>query len=1109
MDKKDININLVFPFESNSYSDDEIFDNTYNNNNDINNNINNSRPKKQNKIKSKILIPSDNKNIINNNIMHNTLKQSNSNSSNNYLKRISNNKLNEINNNKFAKIKNTKKKKDINQIKGKYKSLKHMMENNDNNKMLKGKINNNKNSNLYYNKYVKEENKMINYNYFVLNPKNITENKKTENNLIQNIIKYPINKNPTINKNIYIDRVHQKNKIKTKNKDLHIYLRNSFKKENNNEKDNYLTNSQEILFNSLNNNGNNVNNININTNITETIINKNEINNNNNLIQNNNKENIHQFSRTFVKTIEPKENNEINLDKLNININRQNKKNGKSYKKKLLNNSVTQNKNITNNNRVKKKDLTIEIFQNKNSINEFLNKDKIKFNNIIPSLNNTKTPISYNTSINNTINNINNNNKNISLNQKNKNKNKNNKLTIYKKRKISNHKCQSKIKKINLDNDIDNENENENNTHNYFTESKKMNLNNFIALTKNVKKVELFNASTDRKSLKLNNNINNINNINNKKENQISYVYSKSTNIGSKKFKKNSKNNYSNPILDYSYDKNLILNTKVNHNTFFFAKKYINCFIKRPLLNISHITKRIKLRAPINKLCLFSKNIILKEDNNNTILEVNNSSKFNNTNKNMEILDEIEDNDNEDFNIEEYEKNNNVIKEEKPKKNIFKIEKGLEKLCRIFFRNLEIKNKKNNLNLNLNLKKEKSEPNINFKRKKISKLFSSTIQNWNFIDKKNYQKEDENDINNNINNINNNVPFNNNNNKINKKRKRKKHSLLLNIHKAFSEEKIRDQINTERRSVNLNSRFLFIKNQNEEINPNNNINNINDIINQREKYINIIDNLTKENYINSLNVLFKLISNQNNENTFNINSNYNNFEILLNNQFTFTEIIVDRATKFLQEKINMTLIAQLCYDLYIKIITDFIYINKKKAKGENLKSILKTECKQKFDECDIITLLNISNKKIKNDQNFFRKIKNKLLGVIDLITELIKVKMISQKTGMEYLDNLKKRINSFDEDIKCYNDIDINLIKDIKHLYYEGELFLVKKLSVIIQQRKKPKHIQNLKNFIEDNIIPIINNKNLEQKLVDEFRLFLNEIKNNDFFKDINLINEK
>ena len=36
-------------------------------------------------------------------------------------------------------------------------------------------------------------------------------------------------------------------------------------------------------------------------------------------------------------------------------------------------------------------------------------------------------------------------------------------------------------------------------------------------------------------------------------------------------------------------------------------------------------------------------------------------------------------------------------------------------------------------NLNLNLKKEKSELNINYKTKKISGLFSSTIQNWNYI----------------------------------------------------------------------------------------------------------------------------------------------------------------------------------------------------------------------------------------------------------------------------------------------------------------------------------------------------------------------------------------
>ena len=477
----------------------------------------------------------------------------------------------------------------------------------------------------------------------------------------------------------------------------------------------------------------------------------------------------------------------------------------------------------------------------------------------------------------------------------------------------------------------------------------------------------------------------------------------------------------------------------------------------------------------------------------------------------MEILEEIDDNDNEDFNIEEYEKNNklnnslNLILEERPKK-IFKIEKGLEKLCRIFFRNLEIKNKKiikNELNCvncvkNLNLKKEKSEPNINFKTKNISGLFSSTIQNWNCIDKKNYKKEDEND---------NDIPI----NKINKKRKRKKHSLLLNIHKAFSEEKIREQIQTERRSVNINSRFLFIKNQNDFI-INQQINkeignNNNDIINQKDKYINIINNLNQENYSNSLTALFKLISNQDNENN-NINTyNYNNFEILLNNQFTFIEIIVENTIKERKDKINISLLAKLCYDLYIKFISDFIYINKKKSKSENLKSILKSECKQKFDECDIITLLTLSNKNIKKEKNFLEKIKTKLLGIIDFIIELIKVKMISQKMGLEYLDNLKKRINSFDEDIKKFDES--GNLKEIKNLYFEGELNLLRKISKIIIERKKPKHLQNLKNFIDDNIIPIIIDKTIEQNLGNKFIDFLNEIKRNEFFKDINIDNNK
>ena len=127
------------------------------------------------------------------------------------------------------------------------------------------------------------------------------------------------------------------------------------------------------------------------------------------------------------------------------------------------------------------------------------------------------------------------------------------------------------------------------------------------------------------------------------------------------------------------------------------------------------------------------------------------------------------------------------------------------------------------------------------------------------------------------------------------------------------------------------------------------------------------------------------------------------------------------------------------------------------------------------------------------------------MGIIDFIIELIKVKMISQKMGLEYLDNLKKRINSFDEDIKKFDES--GNLKEIKNLYFEGELNLLRKISKIIIERKKPKHLQNLKNFIDDNIIPIIIDKTIEQNLGNKFIDFLNEIKRNEFFKDINIDN--
>jgi hypothetical protein len=89
--------------------------------------------------------------------------------------------------------------------------------------------------------------------------------------------------------------------------------------------------------------------------------------------------------------------------------------------------------------------------------------------------------------------------------------------------------------------------------------------------------------------------------------------------------------------------------------------------------------------------------------------------------------------------------------------------------------------------------------------------------------------------------------------------------------------------------------------------------------------------------------------------------------------------------------------------------------------------------------------------------------------------------MISQKMGLEYLDILHKRIVNLENGIKNYEDQ--NYLKKYKDLYLQAEVILLEKISKIIIERKKPKHVQNFKNFIEDNIIPMISNNNSENQI--------------------------
>ena len=1124
----------------------------------------------------------------------------------------------------------------------------------------KNKINNRKSNNdnnkIFFNRNIEGSDKTINFNNYIKNSKNIINNKNNQRQKQEK--KTMLSKEQFINKssfeNYKLNKYRYKNynssKVSkdTKHNNAYTCLRNSLNNNRGSVYDNYFSNLYEYFENST-----------LNPEIRYSHYFIDSLYNPKKGIQKYSNQNINKkFSKTFIVMNESKcadnkskekENNlknEINLENNKKSSNSQQK----SYKKKLLNSNQNYLKK-NNINKINKRELNIKttldkknkdmIFLNQinanstsntkaispiasNINNNLINTEKINKNkyDYLGNKKDFKKKISFNISKNNTISNSKtitnknnvilipegiNKNKKIILNKKNGIA-KNNTKMVYKKRKISNSKYQPKL--------IKEKEKNENNNSslilkNCFTDNKQnKDYNHFNLISKNIEKLTLFKSfsrdknqenskiekrdiQTLRKNFDLeesnsdNKRINNylMKNINKNNENK-SKIYMKSI---LKKWNRNAKN-ISIPILQ--------INAKVlNRNSFYNKYYYFN--IKKNKQKICFETKRYKPKIPINKICVYSKNIILKkeeinkdektkienieknsiEENSNkfSIIKDNNSIQNNeedivkNNNKekdnqensiknndkenmdkkpikinNNELLVE-EENENEDFKIEEYEeehidsimnlnKNNlinsnslmnmkNIVNEEKidsynnlitigkeipnnsevgslmnskmsinsnsNNKKIIKIEKGLEKLCRLFFRNLELrKEEADNIEELKAFKKDKSDSNLNLKKNsKYSSLFSSTIQNWNNINKKFYEKEDMFSEFNNI--------FKNQNKKD---KKNKKHAKLLNINKAYSEEKVREQKDNLKKSVNILSKIIYKKTEQ---------NNLNE---QKNEFDNLLNILNIKNYDYIFDRLLKLIVNEN-DNVNEPNFNGNCYEKLINNQLILAELIIDKG---INDKTCIPLYAKLCKDLYLKLISNYIYTNKK-VKGENLKSILGVECRQKFDECDIIAILKIVKTENKSKENNFEKLKIKLIGIVHCICELINVKMTSQKIGLEYLDMLHKRIINFDNDTKNYENKK-DLIK-YKYLYIEGEIEFLEKLSIIIIERKKPKHIQNLKNFIEDYIISTINNnKNSEQQLsnylIDKIKNLIEKLRKNKPFKDlkeikINTINEK
>ena len=216
--------------------------------------------------------------------------------------------------------------------------------------------------------------------------------------------------------------------------------------------------------------------------------------------------------------------------------------------------------------------------------------------------------------------------------------------------------------------------------------------------------------------------------------------------------------------------------------------------------------------------------------------------------------------------------------------------------------------------------------------------------------------------------------------------------------------------------------------------------------------ISILNTLTLDNFNNVKNKLFNLL-NKNND-----------------NQQKFIEVILEKS---IIENCYVILYAKLCKEL----------INNLNVKNEcYLKNKLIEACKSSFDKIDY----EINSKSILNDEQYYNQ-KKKILGNINLIADLIDVKILSQKIGFYCINTLYDRYLL----LKNKNE------KSMKFIYLEAIITFLSKYGKIIIKRNKKEHIHKLKNFIYEKISNIKEEKNIPGFLKYKIINLIEKEKNN------------
>ena len=378
--------------------------------------------------------------------------------------------------------------------------------------------------------------------------------------------------------------------------------------------------------------------------------------------------------------------------------------------------------------------------------------------------------------------------------------------------------------------------------------------------------------------------------------------------------------------------------------------------------------------------------------------------------------------------------NERLIMNNLPKKNICditKLRKGffyiLPKIDICFFEKRYIKERSNNLNVNYNdygdisfRTKLKDDINDNFTKEceydnSIKSILTerTSIKKWD-----NYNNNKIINATKKIVNIEkyNNVPNSNKNNNLIKTERGLK---LL--------EKIADKRNTLSSLLNKKNKQIF----------------------SEKKYINqeFMENLNIITY-NNYEIILENISNlilSNNKKITNENVSH-----IIVNQNEFIDIIITKSMKE-KEKKFIKIYSQLCKDLFINLMTiinnssDDMDIFDKLTKEKSLKKNMKAKLKLK----------------IIND------VKNDYKNLFYFIAELLENKILSIKTGFEFLDILFKKYSSTKN-----NDI-----------YLQGIEILLNEMIIIINIKNNQEHIQRYNKYIKNHLFNIFKEREKSKDL--------------------------